>query len=179
MKYIFVAVLVIHGLIHLLGFTKAFGLAQPPQLQAAISRPMGILWLAAALLLTVSAGTVLLAVRWWWVPAAFGVVLSQVLIFTAWNDAKAGTIANIILLFPIVVAALSAVSLEFPFPLQPGSRNLSQRTFTATQAAHRGEHCTSSTRSPALSGVCGCDGQTSGIELPASLQWSASQRSRE
>lgn len=113
MKYILIALLVIHGLIHLLGFTKAFGLAQPSPLQAAISRPMGILWFAAALLLIVSAGMVLLAVRWWWVPAAFGVVLSQVLIFTAWNDARAGTIANILLLFPIVVAALGAAPWSF------------------------------------------------------------------
>jgi hypothetical protein len=113
MKYILIALLVIHGLIHFLGFAKAFDLAQPPQLQAAISRPMGILWLAAALLLIVSAGMVLLAVRWWWVPAAFGVALSQLLIFTAWNDAKAGTIANIILLFPIVVAALGAAPWSF------------------------------------------------------------------
>ena len=113
MKYILIALLVIHGLIHLLGFAKAFGLAQPPQLQAAISRPMGILWLAAALLLIVSAGMGFLAGQWWWVPAAFGVVVSQVLIFTAWNDAKAGTIANIILLFPIVVAALGAAPWSF------------------------------------------------------------------
>lgn len=113
MKYILIALFVIHGLIHLLGFTKAFGLAQPSPLQAAISRPMGILWLAAALLLILSAVMVLLAVRWWWVPAAFGVVLSQVLIFTAWNDARAGTIANILLLFPIVVAALGAAPWSF------------------------------------------------------------------
>jgi hypothetical protein len=105
--------LVIHGLIHLLGFVKAFGLAQPGLMQAAISQSMGVLWLAAALLLIVSAGLVLGAVRWWWAPAACGVVLSQVLIFTAWNDAKAGTIANIILLFPIVVAALGAAPWSF------------------------------------------------------------------
>jgi hypothetical protein len=113
MKYILIALLVIHGLIHLLGFSKAFGLAQPQLLQAAISRPMGILWLAVALLLVVSAGMVFLAGQWWWVPATFGVVVSQVLIFTTWNDAKAGTIANIILLFPIVVAALGAAPWSF------------------------------------------------------------------
>ena len=56
MKYILVALLVIHGLIHLLGFVKAFDLAQPAQLQAPISRPLGILWLSAALLLVVAAG---------------------------------------------------------------------------------------------------------------------------
>lgn len=113
MKYILIALLVIHGLIHLLGFAKAFDLAQPPQLQAAISRPMGILWLAVAVLLLVGAGMVLLAVRWWWIPAALGVGLSQVLIFTAWNDAKAGTIANILLLVPIVIAALGVAPWSF------------------------------------------------------------------
>jgi hypothetical protein len=113
MKYILISLLAIHGLIHFLGFSKAFGLAQPPQLQAAISRPMGVLWLAAALFLVVSAAMVFLAVRWWWIPAAFGVVLSQVLIFTAWNDARAGTIANMILLVPIVVAALGAAPWSF------------------------------------------------------------------
>lgn len=113
MKYILIALFVIHGLIHLLGFTKAFGLAQPSQLQAAISRPMGILWLAAALLLIVSAVMVFSAGRWWWIPAAFGVVLSQVLIFTTWSDAKAGTIANLILLFPIVLAALGNAPWSF------------------------------------------------------------------
>jgi len=113
MKYILVALLVIHGLIHLLGFVKAFDLAQPPQLQAEISRPMGILWLVAVLLLVASAGMLLLAGQWWWVPAAFGVVLSQVLIFTTWNDAKAGTIANIILIIPITVAALGTAPWSF------------------------------------------------------------------
>lgn len=113
MKYIIAALLVIHGLIHLLGFVKAFDLAQPPQLQAAISRPMGILWLAAALFLVASAGMVLLAGQWWWVPALLGVVLSQALIFTTWIDAKAGTIANVILLIPIIVAALGTAPWSF------------------------------------------------------------------
>lgn len=128
MKYLLVALLVVHGLIHLLGFTKAFGLAQPSQLQAAISRPMGILWLAAALLLTVSAVLVLLAVRWWWAPAAVGVVLSQILIFTTWNDAKAGAIANAILLIPIVVAALGAAPWSF--------RSLYNQEVAVNLAAH-------------------------------------------
>jgi hypothetical protein len=113
MKYIIAALLVVHGLIHVLGFVKALDLAQPPQLQAAISRPMGILWLGAALLLVASAGMVLLAGQWWWVPALLGVVLSQALILTTWSDAKAGTIANVILLVPIVVAALETAPWSF------------------------------------------------------------------
>ncbi len=113
MKYIIAALLVVHGLIHLLGFVKAFDLAQPSQLQATISRPMGILWLIAALLLVVSAGIILAAGQWWWVPAALGVVLSQVLIFTTWNDAKAGTIANIIMILPIIIGALGTAPWSF------------------------------------------------------------------
>ncbi|MFN8485597.1 MAG: DUF6544 family protein [Anaerolineae bacterium] len=113
MKYIVVALLVVHGLIHLLGFVKAFGLAQPAQLQAEISSPMGILWLIAALLLVVSGITVLLAWQWWWAPAAIGVLLSQILIFTTWNDAKAGTIVNTLLLILIVVAALGTAPWSF------------------------------------------------------------------
>lgn len=113
MKYILVALLLIHGLIHLLGFVKAFNLAQPAQLQAPITRPLGILWLAAALLLVVSGSMGLVAARWWWLPAALGVVLSQSLIITAWGDAKAGTIANALLLLPIVVAALNIAPWNF------------------------------------------------------------------
>jgi hypothetical protein len=111
-KYILIALLVIHGLVHLLGFVKAFGLAQPPQLQAAISRPVGLLWLVVALLLLVSGGMVLVAGKWW-LPAALGVVMSQILIFAAWHDAKAGSIVNLILLLPIVVAALGSAPWSF------------------------------------------------------------------
>jgi hypothetical protein len=113
MKYILIALLVIHGLIHLLGFVKAFGLAQPPQLQAAISQSVGLMWLVVALLFLVSGGMVLVAGKWWWLPAALGVVMSQILIFAAWNDAKAGSIVNLILLLPIVVAALGSVPWSF------------------------------------------------------------------
>lgn len=113
MKYLLVALLIIHGLIHLLGFVKAFDLAQPAQLQAPITRPLGILWLAAALLLVVSGGMCLLGARWWWLPAALGVILSQLLIISAWSDAKAGTVANVLLLLPIVVAALHGAPWNF------------------------------------------------------------------
>lgn len=113
MKYILVALLIIHGLIHLLGFVKAFDLAQPAQLQAPITRPLGVLWLVAALLLVGSGGMVLVAARWWWLPAALGIVLSQILIISAWGDAKAGTIANVLLLLPLVVAALAVAPWNF------------------------------------------------------------------
>jgi hypothetical protein len=128
MKFIVAAILAFHGLIHLLGFAKAFELAQPSLLQAAISRPMGILWLSTAILLVGSAGMVLKARRRWWILAGFGVVVSQVLIFTTWNEAKAGTIANIILLFPLVVAALGEAHWSF--------RSMYNREVTAELREH-------------------------------------------
>ena len=106
MKYAVTALLFVHGLITLLGFVKAFDMFPVAQLQTPISQPAGLLWLTAALLLMVGGVALLLGAQWWWAPAALGVVLSQILIFGAWSDAKAGTIANVILLIPIVVAAL-------------------------------------------------------------------------
>ena len=44
----------------------------------------------------------------WWAVALAGVLLSQGLILVAWPDAKAGTAANVILLFPILAAAAQA-----------------------------------------------------------------------
>ena len=46
---VFLFILGVHGLIHLLGFAKAFGLADLPQLAQPISRTWGALWLAAGM----------------------------------------------------------------------------------------------------------------------------------
>ena len=55
MRWIVLVLLAVHGLIHLMGFAKASGYAQLPQLTQPISREMGLLWLAAGLLVTASA----------------------------------------------------------------------------------------------------------------------------
>ena len=52
---LFAALLLAHGLIHLLGFAKGCGLAEVPQLTRAISRPEGLRWLLAALLCVAAA----------------------------------------------------------------------------------------------------------------------------
>jgi hypothetical protein len=101
-------VIVVHGLIHLMGFAKAFRYAELSQLTQKISRPAGLLWLLCALALT-SAGALLLLREqsWWWV-ALPAVVLSQVLIFASWSDAKFGTAANVIILLPLIAAVMEA-----------------------------------------------------------------------
>lgn len=114
MRVAFVLLLVLHGAIHLLGFVKGLGLAKVAQLQQPISRTGGLLWLLAAALLLAAAGLFAASSRFWWVAAAPGVLLSQALILLAWSDAKAGTIANVIAVLPIVVALLDLRSGSFP-----------------------------------------------------------------
>ncbi len=94
-----VAVLfVLHGLIHLLGFAAAFGLADLPQLGETVSRPVGVLWLSAALLCLGAAAALFLAPRRWWAVGALAVLVSQVAITTAWSGSGVGTVANVLLL---------------------------------------------------------------------------------
>jgi hypothetical protein len=102
MRFAFAALVLIHGLIHLLGFAKSFGLAPLPGLTREVSRPAGALWLLAAVLFVMAA--VLLAVQSgaWWAAAVPAVIVSQVLIALSWSDAKYGTVANVIIALVLV-----------------------------------------------------------------------------
>jgi hypothetical protein len=106
-RWLVVVVVVAHGLIHLLGAAKGLGWAEVSALKGPISPAMGLVWLGAALLV-VAAG-ILLAVRapWWWVVGAVSLVVSQLAIVTSWNDAKAGTAANVVLLIAVGYAFAS------------------------------------------------------------------------
>lgn len=117
MRLVLSLLLGLHGAIHLLGFVKGLGLAAVPQLQLAISTRVGVAWLVAALLLIGSSVLVFVAPRVWWMVALPGVLLSQLLIIGAWQDAKFGTLANVVLLVPlvIVIADLRPSSLRSRF----------------------------------------------------------------
>lgn len=117
MRLVLSLLLGLHGAIHLLGFVKGLGLAAVPQLQLAISTRVGVAWLAAALLLLGSSVLVFVAPRVWWMVALPGVLLSQLLIIGAWQDARFGTLANVVLLVPlvIVIADLRPSSLRSRF----------------------------------------------------------------
>jgi hypothetical protein len=103
-RYLVLFIALAHGLIHLMGFFKAFGLAKLDELKLDISRPSGLIWLAAAVLFGV-AGLLFAARREnWWMWALPAIALSQTLIVLAWSDARFGTITNVILLLVAVVA---------------------------------------------------------------------------
>lgn len=107
MSVAFAIFLVLHGLIHLLGFAKAFGWADLPQLTRPISPVLGMLWLLAALLFVSAAAALLMWPRGWWVIGACAVVVSTVVIFSSWGDAKFGAIANLIVLVGVVFGFLA------------------------------------------------------------------------
>ncbi len=106
MRTIVFILLLIHGLIHLMGFVKAFGLAEISELTLPISRGWGLLWLATALTLATAGVLWLLQMDTWWIAAITGVILSQILVFLYWQDARFGTIPNVIIMIVLVAGFL-------------------------------------------------------------------------
>ncbi len=102
MRLAFAILLIVHGLLHLLGFAKAFELAELPQLTRPIAPSIGGVWLAATLLFLVAAGALFLWPRWWWAIGAVAIAVSMVAIVPSWADAKFGTLANLIVLVGVV-----------------------------------------------------------------------------
>jgi lysylphosphatidylglycerol synthetase-like protein (DUF2156 family) len=112
-KTFLLIVMVVHGLIHLPGFLKAFGLAAPPGLTRPVSRPAGIVWLAASALFLVAAGLWTLGAVAWWIAALPALLISQVLIIRSWSDAKFGSMANLLLMLPVVLSVAQSLPSGF------------------------------------------------------------------
>ena len=109
-----------HGLIHLVGAAKGFGLADVSQLTRPIGFLGGILWLlAAGLVLTAAVAMGIGAPTWWWALAAAAAVVSQVAVVTSWHDARFGTLVNIVL----VLAAGYSFASEGPTSSHADYRN--------------------------------------------------------
>lgn len=114
MKLVVISILVLHGLIHLIGFVKEFNLANVSYFSRTVSTRgpkylsllVGILWLSAFLLFVIAAAGLITNNIWWITPALVGIVVSQTLIILHWNEAKWGSILNAIIL---VVAVISIV----------------------------------------------------------------------
>lgn len=102
-RYFFIFILFIHALIHLIGTAKGFDIFRVSSISKEVSRTMGFLWLGTFAILTF--GLILFVFKnpYWSFFLIVGSILSQTLIFLYWKDAKAGTIANIIILFVGVV----------------------------------------------------------------------------
>ncbi len=104
MKITFTLLLLLHGLIHTMGFITAFQLAKFDQLTHQISKPVGLLWSLTTILFLFAAIAYILGKEFWPIAALIAVVISQLLIIFFWKDAKFGTLANIIILIASITS---------------------------------------------------------------------------
>ena len=125
LRIFFLIILLLHGVIHFMGFAKAFNYGNITQLTKEISKPSGVLWLLTAFLFIAATILFLLKKDAWLFFGLTAFVISQILIFTVWQDAKFGTIANIIIL---VVAVLSYGTYHFEKSYQKDVKENLQRT---------------------------------------------------
>jgi hypothetical protein len=116
-KKLFIGLLLAHGAIHLVGFANAFGIGKIEYLTQPLSRPLGILWLLAALAFFASAALLSRSSRDWSIAATPAVVLSQILILSCWSETKIGTIANVIIVAPALFSLLTAQESEYRWSL--------------------------------------------------------------
>lgn len=110
MRFVFMIFIIIHGLIHLIGFAKAFNFIEIQQWTHSISKSLGLLWMLAAILFIIVALLYGIQKDYWVVVTFIAIVVSQTLIIIYWKEAKFGTIANLIIL---VVAILYLVTVNF------------------------------------------------------------------
>lgn len=98
MKIALVFIMFIHGIIHVMGFVKAFHFAAIEQLKQPISKLSGMFWLIGGVLFLVTAILYWIGNKYWWLIGLPAVLISQILVIYFWSDAKFGTLANGIVL---------------------------------------------------------------------------------
>ena len=103
MRIAFAILIILHGLIHLIGLIQGFELKEIKALSSPVSKAQGIFWLITALLILSYAILFLTNFKYIWVVGFVAVILSQVLIISFWQDARFGTILNVILLIVSVI----------------------------------------------------------------------------
>jgi hypothetical protein len=97
LKYIIAFIILLHGLIHFMGFAKAFGYGNISQL-GEVSKTSGAFWMITAFLFITATILLLLKKDSWMVVGIIAAIISQVLIISVWRDAKFGTIANVMVI---------------------------------------------------------------------------------
>lgn len=103
MKYLIIVLVIIHGLLHVIGFVNAMGFVHLP-LKREILKFEGIVWLVAASSLLLAVALYQLDIKQGWFYAIAGVMISQSLIILNWHDAKAGSFINLIILLISIIA---------------------------------------------------------------------------
>lgn len=110
MKRLISALMMVHGFIHFLGFSTAFDIGKMARLSQDIPKGMGLIWLAAGLLFLYAGLLFHFGRNSWLFPGIAALATSQIMIFHYWQDARFGSLPNIILL---IVALNSLGSRHF------------------------------------------------------------------
>lgn len=97
MKWAFTFLLCIHGVIHLIGYVKAFFSSEIEKQVLGVPKLIGALWLVCFTMFIFTAASFFNNKKWFYL-AFIAVCLSQVLIILVWKEAKYGSIFNIIIL---------------------------------------------------------------------------------
>lgn len=103
MKIALVTLMVLHGAVHSMGFVKAFRIAEVSQLANPIQKTNGVLWLLAGLLFIFSGILFSIEKEWWWAFSVTAVLISQYLIVNDWDDARLGSVANIVIFLASII----------------------------------------------------------------------------
>lgn len=130
LKAIFIFIIIVHALIHFMGFSKAFGYGNITQLTKEISKPIGILWLITALIFIICIALFLFKKDSWIYFSLIAVVLSQILIIMVWKDAKFGTILNAVIL-SVAISAWATYRFKMVFEADVKNR-ISRSNFSNT-----------------------------------------------
>jgi hypothetical protein len=128
------SLLILHGLIHLMGFVKEFRLGLESQLNGKkvfaiignCQKVAGSLWFLAFALFVSAAVLYIMRKDWFWIPALVALVISQTLVVIYWQDAKFGTAANLIIL---IVLLLAIGKFQFDARFKTISERLSSNSF--------------------------------------------------
>lgn len=104
LHYLLAFIIFIHGLIHLMGYSRAFKYSEIKAIKAHISKPIGVLWITGCLLFITTAILLTINNDYWKILGIISITISQIAIITNWKDAKYGTIANLIILASIIAS---------------------------------------------------------------------------
>lgn len=130
-KIILVGLIIVFGLLHLLGFVKAYKFADIKYFNKPVTQLAGIIWLIAAIMFVTSAILLMAHNNLWLLSGIVAVAISQILIISAWQDMKLATIVNIIITLMLVLSTGSYI-FEQSYR-QDVAYNLSHNTSTSEE----------------------------------------------
>jgi hypothetical protein len=107
MKRALLVLIILHALLHLAGFGKAYHLEDANTIIQNVSKIFGMFWLATGTLFLITALLLLLDKKIWMIFSLLSIALSLYLVFAYWPDAWVGTIANAIILLGTISSFIS------------------------------------------------------------------------